>query len=408
MRHIHYLCIAAAFLSATQVGFSLPSDCSQEAMSRTANQVGVARQLLLALPVGDGLQTDVSAAAQESIASMKTRLEDFMVAYMLCTAVDADPVKIEKELSAMSHAFVLESRSYGVNELPKEANNYGYQLKFEVRRGPTGSGLMGITAAFQIECGMDSVLAVFAPENNSWKQVLQWTSKPYKTVAGAFWAFDYGVSPPDQSGQWFVVAKSIAPWCSSTWSDIRYSVLRPVTGSLRPSVLFSGSDFMWWGSEDFGTLSVDTNKFDLRFHAASIDGGVHNRVWVRDFSVSGDTVRRIGPIAVSPRDFVDEWIVSSWGEASNWSRSTGRDELRLAHEHARKTSWEFDSVRKCTDRPDHYQIALNGVDNDHLMFFQVIGGHADYKMDAVGKSPQSQCSGPDILESIATKRLVMN
>jgi len=334
---------------------------------------------------------------------MKISLEEFMVAYMRCTAIDAEPAKIEKELSARSHAFALENRAYGVNELPKEANNYGYQLKFEVRKGPTGSRLIGITATFQIECGMDSVLALFAPENNSWRRVLQWTSKPYKTVAGAFWAFDYGVSPPDESGQWYVVTKSIAPWCSSTWSTILYSVLRPVPDSVKPKVSFAGSDFMWWGSDDEGRLVVEVNKFDLRFHAASIDGGVHNRVWIRDFSVSGDTVRRIQPVAVSPRDFVDEWIVSPWKDASKWSARTESEGLREKHEHTRKSVGEYNSVRKCSDRPDHYQVALQGDDGRQLVYFQVIGSHAGYTMEAVGESPNAHCSGPDIIESMATQ-----
>jgi len=403
LRYLHSLCIAAAFVAAAQFGFCLPVNCSRDEVARTAQQVQIERAQLLALPIGDGIQTEVSASAQKSIASMKADLDDFMVAYMHCAGANPQPNEIQKELSERAHAFALKKRSYAVGELPKDASNYGFQLQFDVRRATPDSPLIGIAATFQIECGSDAILAVFGQENGSWNEVLRCTSKPYKTVAGALWAFDYGISPPDESGHWFVVAKSIAPWCSSTWSTIRYSVLRPVPGDSNPKALLAGSDFMWWGSDDEGTLSVDAQKFDLRFQAASIDSGVHNRIWVRDFSVLGNAIQRIQPVAVSPRDFVDEWISSPWKEASKWSASSELEGLRKEHERARKTVGEYDSVRKCTDRPDRYQIALGNENNNRLMYFLVTGNEAQYTMDAVSDSSQAQCNGPDILDSMATR-----
>jgi hypothetical protein len=37
------------------------------------------------------------------------------------------------------------------------------------------------------------------------------------------------------------------------------------------------------------------------------------------------------------------------------------------------------------------------------MYFQVIGSQAGYTMEAIGESPDAHCSGPDIIESMATK-----
>ena len=389
-------------LLATRSSFALSSACSQEDTAHAAQQVDAARKTLLALPIGDGLQTDVSLAAQTSIAAMKARLEALLIAYMQCAPAEIEAPRIAKDLSSMSHAFALEKRSYTNDELPKEANNYGFQLEFHARREPASSNLIGITAGFQIECGWDTVLAVFERDGNSWKPALEWTSKPYKTVAGGFWAFDYGISPA-RSGQWFVVTKFINPWCSSTWSSIHYSVLRPSHSGLDPVVLYSGSDSIWWGNDDEGTLSVDADRFDLRFHAESIDGGIHNRVWIRDFSVTGDEVKRVPPVAVSPRDFVDEWIISPWKYAAEWSVPTKLAALRSAHDQVKKSgAGEFDSVHKCTDDPSHYQVALAREDG-RILYFQVVGPGQNYKMDRVGTSPEAQCDGPDLLDSMATK-----
>lgn len=403
MRRILRICAISPIFAIAQIGFALPTNCPNEAVEITSKQVQTARKHLLALSIGDGMQTDVSSDAQKEIAAMKAALEEFMAASMRCAGVNPNAEELKKEMSADAHAFALEKRSYSVDELPKDANNYGFQLEFDVRRMPGHSNLIGITATFQIKCGMDSVLVLFAPEDGTWKEVLRWTSPPYKTVAGAFWSFDYAVSPPDESGQWFLVAKSIDPWCSSTWSTIRYSVLRPVAGSLNPERVFSGSDFMWWGNDDYGELSADTDRFDLRFHAASIDGGIHNRIWIRDFSVIGKTVQRIPPVAESPRDFVDEWIVSSWKDAAAWSATKSLPELRRAHDLVHKQFGEFDSVRKCADSADHYQVALKNGKGDQLMYFQVSGRKTTFTMRALGPNPQAGCDGPDILDSMATQ-----
>ena len=261
-------------------------------------------------------------------------------------------------------------------------------------------GLLVSLPNFGIECGSDAVLFVFARQQESWKEVLRWQSEPYNTVAGAFWSFEYGISPPDESGAWYVVTKRIKPWCSSTWAGIDHSVLRPVSGTTRPKVLSSGSDEIWWGDEDFGKLEVNRDDFDLRFHAGSIDDGIHNRVWIRRFSVVGDSVRRIPPVAASPRDFVDEWIVSPWGDASQWSTSSAIGLLQMHRRLNKDRSFEYDSVRRCSDGPDHYQVEID--DSKRTYYFQVLG-ETDYKMKAVSEKPNAVCKGEDILETMGTK-----
>jgi hypothetical protein len=69
MRHVHHLWTAPVFVWAAQVGFSQSASCPQATISRAADQIQQARKVLLVLPIGDGLQTEVSATAQEAIAS---------------------------------------------------------------------------------------------------------------------------------------------------------------------------------------------------------------------------------------------------------------------------------------------------------------------------------------------------
>jgi hypothetical protein len=375
-------------------------------VNRTAAQLDLIRKGLLQLPIGDGLQADVSPAAQQKIAAMKTAIGSFISAYVLCVPAQPDAGKINQDLSALGHAYEMPTGITPIEKIPPDFGKYGFELWFKTRvfENPP---LLGIVAGFSIECGGDTVLLLFAPNGGSWKEVLRWQKEPYATVAGGTMAFDYGVSPPDDYGHWFLITHDIAPWCSSTWSEIRYSVLRSAANPIRPKTLFSADDPMWWGNEDYGSLTVEKEGFDLRFHSASIDGGVHDRVRIRHFSVVGDAVYRTQPVADSPRDFVDEWIVSPWQEAAEWSSHPALSELGKSHAEwsKRKESkhklLEYYSMRRCSNGPDHYQVEM-GLETgpkfgaSRSFYFQVQGG-AVYTMLRVSEKPDTTCSGPNLL-----------
>ena len=69
------------------------------------------------------------------------------------------------------------------------------------------------------------------------------------------------------------------------------------------------------------------------------------------YAVEGDKVQRIEPIALSPKDFVDEWLSSRWEEITQWSepglgevhkrlRLSGDTVFQDQVEHCRSGLWE--------------------------------------------------------------------
>lgn len=386
-----------------------PSSCDQAEVVRTATRVQSVRKQLLNLPIGDG--PGVSPAAQQEIVSMKSALAALIDAYMGCVSSQPDGTKVRNELSALTNAFELpQGQVLTAEQIPAEFGKFGFKLWFDVR-AIQNPRLIGITANFSIECGGDTVLLVFAPKADTWEEVLRWQKQPYPEVDGGTMAFGYEISPPDNSGGWFLVEHDIAPWCSSTWSSIRYSVLKPTSEPLQPKVLFSGDDYMWWGSEDYGRLTVDKNAFDLRFHSSSIDAGVHNRVWIRHFSVIGDEVKRTQPVAVSPRDFVDEWIVSPWEQAAQWSSKAVEADLRRLHELVRAINedslLEYTSVHRCSKPAGHYQVEVGeyippDYRHSRSFYFQVTANDT-YFMTKASRTPDPRCKGRNILEEMSTR-----
>ncbi len=202
--------------------------CSQPRVIGAGNAVNGARVGLLVLPTGDGMQTDVSVEAQSEIAAMKTKLADFVSAYMACASSDTSAQAVTSGLLRAAHADAPPPNTSNKGGKPGDAANYGFDLSFKATR--PAQNLIAITPAFQIECGEDTMLMIFARQGGAWREVLGVQSDPYKTVAGAWDFFDYAISPPDSAGHWFVVTKSIKPWCSSTWSEIDYAIWRPADG----------------------------------------------------------------------------------------------------------------------------------------------------------------------------------
>jgi len=179
----------------------------------------------------------VSAAGRKAIAIIKNQLNDYTVASMRCAP---DKIATENLKKTLAGFFVAAEPSSERNEkLPKGGDvkghateksdsgkpSYGGELAFDVRA--LSPETVGIVARIGIACGDDAMLMLFERRNGAWAETLRTQSAPYKTVAGGWWSFDYGVSPRDKDGHWFVVVKNIAPWCSSTWSEIRYAVVRP-------------------------------------------------------------------------------------------------------------------------------------------------------------------------------------
>jgi hypothetical protein len=150
----------------------------------------------------------------------------------------------------------------------------------------------------------------------------------------------------------------------------------PRANTSHPAELLHGKDSIWWGNEDFGTVLARQNDFELRFHAESIDDGVHNRLFIRHFGIEGDHIWRSQPVAASARDFVDKWIVSPWFLASQWTAAQARQKLEETHHNlhrSRWAGWEYDEEEKppagaatqsiglsSDDFSFHFEVAVNG------------------------------------------------
>jgi hypothetical protein len=156
--------IAAAALTLA-CGVAQADICSSQGISRAAALVLDANRTLGALPVGDGMQTDVSVKGQTMIVAFKSRVGDYVSAVMRCQTGDVAPNAVEKALAGFAGA-KLPSGSPVKRRERGDDLRYGDALAFEV--GMPQPGMIAIVARFGIECGQDAMLMIFERRGTAW------------------------------------------------------------------------------------------------------------------------------------------------------------------------------------------------------------------------------------------------
>ena len=261
--------------------------------------------------------------------------------------------------------------------------------RFDVRL-LQNDALLSVVARFDVPCGEDALWQLYERRDAQWRPVLQWTGAAYDRIDSAWGSFQYVVSPRDADGHWFAAIAHVRPWCSSTWSTIDYAIARPGVAAAKPQVLLAANYGMWWGGEDFGRLQVDAAHAELRFHGASIDPDVHNREFVRRYAINGAHAERIPPVALTPRGFVDEWMVSDWSQARRWSATDPT--LQAAHaqlQAARKEDTAtFGATRQCADGSLQVQLDIG----DDAFYVRVDGRLVSYRLRAVATQADAACT----------------
>jgi hypothetical protein len=143
---------------------------------------------------------------------------------------------------------------------------YGEVNRIKIQTPAQHLNLLAITTTVSVPYGSDTSLYLFRRANDSWQLVLAHEANGYKDITGAQAQFDYAVSPPNETGRFFIVAAHIPPWFVSCWSSLKYSVLRIGREPYAPQVLLQSKGSVFRCDEPPYTLDVRADKFKLSFH----------------------------------------------------------------------------------------------------------------------------------------------
>lgn len=366
--------------------------CDRSTAGSAVAEMRMAHALLLVVPPEeDG--TLVPPRAGRRIEALKDRMRDFVRTMMACAPSSVEPAALA---AAMEQRGGVSEGTTGDAVLPSD-DRHGSRVDFEVSRVEGHPDMLAVVATMAIKCGSDSMLILYRRTPSGWRETMVRRSEPYSEVKGGWADLRFAVSPKDAQGRWYVATVSITPWCTSAWQGMPYELARPGPAPDRPNVFFRGKNGIYLGNDEAMAVRAEADAFEIRHDGSSLDPDILIRRHVRRYSVAGDSVRRVQPVAESVRDFVDEWVDSSWAEAKDWSASDPA--LAAAHSDLQseqyKTLGGFASIRACGGGLSQIEI---GVDEGSSWFF-LVRDHRDapWRMERAARQAAAGCTGPDSL-----------
>jgi hypothetical protein len=291
-----------------------------------------------------------------------------------------------------------------------DGGDFGYLYDVTVRQPERHSDLMAVVTNLTIPCGSDASLNLYRRTGATWQLILVAESNGYADISGAQGSFQFAISPPDDDGNWFMVAADVNPWCSSNWQQLRYKALRPGEDVNHPVVLLDEHTNVYLGTDQPYRLTVNPRGFEIRNVASQgLDASILTRVHVQKYEMSGNQVKRIPPLALAPEDFLDEWLDMKWENAGTWVSSTDAAKLqywhgRLSRGDREKIDTEFDFVQPCkaAENMEKWQIGLmlEGTGEHDLpgdlpdeLYFTVTKRDGAFYLDSVEKDRPPGCPG---------------
>jgi len=336
--------IMIVFISLLQFGFGTATEAAGTSVQKSAETAGIdlARTVKALRQIRtDSSDTTIPPAARPLLTTLKHQLRDLI--YRVLTSHGGH----SNNLADVQKALLTELQKQGITfKKPKTVvvgkdyvdpgYTYGNIYQVTVEKLARHPDLMAATTTIGVCCGTDTSLYIFKKKDQQWVMIIAQEANNYQEVSGAQGSFQYVISPPSATGQFFLVTTKVNPWCTSNWQSIRYRVFRVGPTPYQPRILLERTESIYLGNEDHGNITSLPNGFRIEFDAGQqLDVGVLIRKHVVTYQVEGDRVWRVPPLALEPEGFLDEWFRLEWKEASKWIEPSASADLRRWHQRFR-------------------------------------------------------------------------
>lgn len=203
-------------------------------------------------------------------------------------------------------------------------------------------GFLIVQAEVGVACGFDETVYIYERTKAGWRRLFDTAQKSDTTgryiaeqVQLVSFARTAKISPDSVV---FLVA-GVHPVCGGAFRPVHYRVwhARPGVGA---DVIVDGRELNAYTGRRDPPVSARFEGDDLvvEMDVASIDPARHHRIAVRRFAVDAKTARRVAPYALTPRDFVEEWLRAPWTASSAWTRADARTALEAIHARAHEST----------------------------------------------------------------------
>jgi hypothetical protein len=393
MRHIP-VCLIIALLACPYLG-------AQEASPHAAKVSETIRQLrAIGVPKSDEFRLGPPDRVPDLLRQLNSELKALIV---------EDLNDSNRHSQANEQEILDQLTAAGWEEIPNHKwNAYGeiQQINFDWVN-TNEPGILVVSTQLWIPCGSadpDSAIYVFRGSLRHWDLLLS-TDSDFDAVGGDVESgMQYKMSPPDSHGQWFLVVAHLPPSCRGKSNTIRYKVLRPGANADKPEVLLERGEKI---NPDFDPpfrLDVQPYWFAVtEGKQRKLDGGP--AVSIARYRVYDHSVQRIAPIALTPEDFLDQWIQMSWNDVIEWTKASPNDALQGWHSklnNLASDSTDLESVHLCSGTVETDQVWLielavdqqfNPSIKDETLYIEVAKKDGIFIVDGIYNVHPSNCQG---------------
>lgn len=252
-------------------------------------------------------------------------------------------------------------------DLSGQSNMRGYLGKVRVSSLDYGRYMLIVTGV-GISCGFDESAYIYRRgAGRKWTLLLESEQDDYAEHKYAPQNFlSIGVSPSGVA--WnkpaappLVLTLGYSPWCSSNWNRLSTRLWRASDSTSMPSALVDRTDTLYLGADRIASARLTEKDFLIEFSGRSIDDGTLIRSHVLHYLIGkGDKLERVAPVALSPNDFVEEWLTSAWSESERWIDAPGNTSgFAKLHSTLAKAFGEFDGLpKRCRSDRTLWQVVF--------------------------------------------------
>ncbi|QOY87161.1 hypothetical protein [Paludibaculum fermentans] len=354
---------------------------------------------------GAGFDTQVPAAA---MAKAKHQLRDWIESKLLSSNDEEETAALEAELNQELQTLAVPEEK--APEATLVQNRFGTLSNVRLT---LHSGILVVSTGIGILCQDDTSLYGYKRVDGRWQRIWEseqqdYSPEQYKPQS-VFKVLVWRQSEKGKEASPIYVMTLGNHWgCSSAWHPVYYRVWRIAPSGSK--LLIDGSQMAWMRTGSYAVGSIgqrplrSTAPVDvlIEFTVGSVDVMVHNREAVLHFLIEGDKVRRVAPVALSPRDFVDEWLTHDWQESGPWSAS------EAVHPWHRKLHADWvggtfqDNTKRC-QTPGFWQVVFaprdehkNNEDQKPLYFLVQWSPPYHFTMKEIGAKPWPGCTDDDL------------
>ncbi len=264
------------------------------------------------------------------------------------------------------------------------------------------SEFLVIATAFGILCGADESAYIYRWRDGRWRRLWETEQnsdsvKEYRPqIISSILISPFARNAPER----LVLTLGFESWCSSAWHPVFYRLWRIASDLDGSKLLLERSDMADIANDPPISGSVGTADALVQFYGWKI--GSLRRAFVRHYRVVNGTVHRVDPAALSPSDFVDEWLTQPWTEIAAWSDDASVKALQEWHQklHQDFISGEFGyPTMHCRQRPDLWQVSINFADygEPELNRYFLVRWRPPYRftMFQISEHPSPDCTEHD-------------